>query len=255
MKNEITKNGLINPNVSVDCVIVGFDGECMKVLLVKQVGKEPGSEYNDMKLPGSLIYDDEDLDEAAGRVLYELTGIKNLNLLQFRAFGSKNRTHNPKDVNWLERFHRLNSKVERIVTIAYLSMVKIDKKLTQLSDKYEACWVEWKEIRNLAFDHEQIIAEALTYIRQYVEYHPSVLFDLLPRKFTASELRILFELVYDRQFDVRNFHKKIAMMEYIVPLEERQKGVPHRAARYYKFDKKIYKKVHGTTKSFNRNNK
>jgi len=252
MERDIDTDKLVNPHVSVDCVLIGFDGEQLKVLLVRQVGQESVNGYTDMKLPGSLIYEDEDLDEAAQRVLCELTGLKNVNLLQFRAFGSKNRTHNPKDVRWLERFHQLKSKIERIVTIAYLSMVKIDKKLENLSDKYQAEWMEIKDLKVLAFDHNQIISEAITFIRQYVEANPSILFDLLPRKFTASELRVLYELVYDKTFDVRNFHKKIAMMEYVVPLQERQSGVPHRAARYYKFDRKIYNKLHVTTKSFSK---
>ncbi len=252
MERDNNENKLVNPHVSVDCVVIGFDGEQLKVLLVQQLGQDSVEEYTDMKLPGSLIYEDEDLDEAAQRVLSELTGIKNVNLLQFRTFGSKNRTHNPKDVRWLERFHQLKSKIERIVTVAYLSMVKIDKKLENLSDKYRACWVEVKDLKTLAFDHNQIISEAITYIRQYVEINPSVLFDLLPRKFTASELRIIYELVYDKSFDVRNFHKKIAVMEYVVPLQERQTGVPHRAARYDKFDRKIFNKLHGPSKSFNK---
>lgn len=252
MEYDIDENKLVNPHVSVDCVVLGFDGKQLKVLLVKQIGQETEDVYTDLKLPGSLIYNDEDLDEAAQRVLYELTGIKNVDLLQFRAFGSKNRTHNPKDVRWLERFHQLKSKIERIVTIAYLSMVKIDGKMEQLSDKYQACWMEVKQLKVLAFDHNQIIAEAITYIRQYVEMNPSILFNLLPRKFTASELRVLYQLVYDKTFDVRNFHKKITMMEYVVPLDEYQSGVPHRAARYYKFDRKIYNKLHATTKSFNK---
>ena len=98
-------------------------------------------------------------------------------------------------------------------------------------------------IKALAFDHNLIIKEAMIYIRQYVEINPSSLFDLLPRKFTASQLRTLYELVYGRQYDVRNFHKKIALMEYVVPMEEKQQGVAHRAARYYRFDKKIYNKI------------
>ncbi len=232
---------LANNHISVDCVVFGSDGEQLKVLLVKRVGEEKGEVYHDMKLPGSLIYMDEDLDEAALRVLYELTGIKNLNLIQFKAFGSRNRTSNPKDVRWLER--AMQSKVERIVTIAYLSMVKIDRAIDKSLDEFQACWVALKDVKTLAFDHNLIIKEALTYIRQFVEFNPSMLFELLPRKFTASQLRILFELVYDRPFDVRNFHKKIAMMDYVVPLEEKQQGVAHRAARYYKFDKKIYNKV------------
>ena len=113
-----------------------------------------------MKLPGSLIYMDEDLDEAAQRVLYELTGLKNVNLMQFKAFGSKNRTSNPKDVRWLER--AMQSRVERIVTIAYLSMVKIDRALDKNLDEHQACWIALKEVKTLAFDHNLIIKEAMT---------------------------------------------------------------------------------------------
>ena len=232
---------LANIHISVDCVVIGFDGEQLKVLLVKRAGEDNGEVYHDMKLPGSLIYMDEDLDEAAQRVLYELTGLKNVNLMQFKAFGSKNRTSNPKDVRWLER--AMQSRVERIVTIAYLSMVKIDRTLDKNLDDHQACWIALKDVKTLAFDHNLIIKEAMTYIRQFVEFNPSMLFELLPRKFTAAQLRILFELVYDKAVDVRNFHKKIAMMEYVVPLEEKQQGVAHRAARYYKFDKKIFNKV------------
>ena len=123
MQNIQKQPPLANNHISVDCVVIGFDGEQLKVLLVKRIGEEDGEVYHDMKLPGSLIYMDEDLDEAAQRVLCELTGLKNVNLMQFKAFGSKNRTSNPKDVHWLER--AMQSRVERIVTIAYLSMVKI----------------------------------------------------------------------------------------------------------------------------------
>lgn len=242
MQNVSNKTPLANNHISVDCVVFGFDGEALKVLLIKRVGEERGEIFHDMKLPGSLIYMDEDLDDAAQRVLKELTGVKNINLMQFKAFGSKNRTSNPKDVRWLER--AMESRVERIVTIAYVAMVKIDRALSQsLLDEYQACWMPINTLKTLAFDHNLIIKEALTYIRQFVEFNPSLLFELLPRKFTASQLRVLFELVYDKQFDVRNFHKKIAAMEYVVPLDERQTGVPHRAARYYKFDKKTYNKL------------
>ena len=233
MQNIEQKTPLANNHISVDCVVIGFDGEQLKVLLIKRAGEEEGEIFHDMKLPGSLIYMDEDLDEAAKRVLNELTGLKNVNLMQFKAFGSKNRTKDPRDVHWLER--AMQSKVERIVTIAYLSLVKIDRALNRDLDNYQASWVAMPDIKALAFDHNLIIKEAITYVRQYVEFNPSSLFDLLPRKFTASQLRTLY--------DVRNFHKKIALMEYVVPLEEKQQGVAHRAARYYRFDKKIYNKI------------
>ncbi|KAA6319834.1 hypothetical protein EZS27_030315, partial [termite gut metagenome] len=241
MQNTMTNHSpLANNHISVDCVVIGFDGEEIKVLLIQRIGEDEGKAYSDMKLPGSLIYMDEDLDEAARRVLCELTGLKTVNLMQFKTFGSKNRTSNPKDVRWLERAVQL--KVERIVTVAYMSMVKIDRTLSQSLEEYQANWVSLKDIKTLAFDHNLIIKEALAYMRQYVEFNISIVFDLLPRKFTAAQLRTLFELIYDRLIDVRNFHKKMAMMKYIVPLEEHQKGVPHRAARYYKFDKKAYNK-------------
>ena len=242
MQNIEQKTPLANNHISVDCVVIGFDGEQLKVLLIKRAGEEEGEIFQDMKLPGSLIYMDEDLDEAAKRVLNELTGLKNVNLMQFKAFGSKNRTKDPRDVHWQER--AMQSRVERIVTIAYLSLVKIDRALNRDLDNNQASWVAMPDIKALAFDHNLIIKEAITYVRQYVEFNPSSLFDLLPRKFAASQLRTLYELVYDKQYDVRNFHKKMTAMEYVVQTDEVETGVNHRAARYYRFDKVKYNKLH-----------
>ena len=238
MQKSNLNTPLANNHISVDCVVVGFDGDRLKVLLIKRVGDDEGLAFHDMKLPGSLIYKDEDLDGAAMRVLSELTGLKNVDLIQFKAFGSKNRTSNPKDVRWLERAQK--AQVESIVTIAYLALVKIDRALSRNLETFQADWVALDDIQDLAFDHNLIIKEALVYIRQYVESNPAALFELLPRKFTASQLRTLYELIYNKTIDVRNFHKKIALMDYVLPLEERQQGVAHRAARYYRFDKKLY---------------
>ena len=240
MRNMNEKQPLANNHISVDCVVIGFDGDQLKVLLIKRAGEEDGKIFHDMKLPGSLIYMDEDLDEAAKRVLFELTGLKNVHLTQFKAFGSKDRTKDPKDVHWLE--HAMRMRVERIVTVAYLSLVKIDRALNRGLEEFQAEWVALPDIKALAFDHNLIIREAMAFIRQYVDANPAALFDLLPRKFTALQLRRLYELVYGKPLDVRNFHKKIALMGYVTPLEEREQGVAHRAARYYRFDKKIYNK-------------
>ena len=226
----------VNPHVSVDCVLIGFDGEQLSVLLVKRQGVVD-KDFCDTKLPGSLIYVDEDLDEAAERVLTELTGLKNVKLDKFKAFGAKDRTKNPKDTLWLERLHSLKTPVDRIVSVAYLSLQKVDRKMMFPSYKYEPCWKPVKEVGELAFDHKMIIDEALLYIRNRAELNPTFLFALLPKKFTAAQMRKLFELVYDKSFDVRNFHKRIAQMPYVVALDEKERGVPHRAARYYKFDK------------------
>ena len=179
---NMDKRPLANHHLSVDCVVIGFDGKQLKVLLINRIGEYNGEVYHDMKLPGSLIYMDENLDEAAKRVLFELTGLKSVNLVQFKAFGSKDRTSNPKDVLWLERTMQL--KVDRIVTIAYLSLVKIDRMLDKNLDEHGASWVVLKDVKKLAFDHNRIIRDALTYIRHYVEFNPSLLFELLPRKYS-----------------------------------------------------------------------
>ncbi len=229
---------LANNHISIDCVVLGFDGTDLRVLLVKRQGQDQAGEYNDMKLPGSLIYQDEDLDEAAMRVLSELTGVKDVPLQQFKAFGSKDRTRKERDVVWLERAQQAH--VERIVTIAYFAIVKLDSMMNKVVNRESAEWVPVNEVGVLAFDHNLIIKEALKAVKREVENNRAILFDLLPNKFTASQLRMLAEIVYGRQLDVRNFHKKISQMPYVVPLEERQKGVAHRAARYFKFDRKVY---------------
>ena len=96
---------MANNHISVDCVVIGFDGEQLKVLLIKRAGEEEGEIFHDMKLPGSLIYMDEDLDEAAKRVLNEFDGSEERQSDAIQAFGSKNRTKDPRDVHWLERCH------------------------------------------------------------------------------------------------------------------------------------------------------
>ena len=189
--------------VGIDCIIFGFNEGELNLLLLKRNFEPAMGEWS---LMGGFVQEDESVDDAAKRVLRDLTGLKNVDLMQFKAFGSKNRTKDPRDVHWLER--AMQSKVERIVTIAYLSLVKIDRTLNRGLDEYMANWVALPDIKALAFDHNLIIKEAITYIRQYIEFNPSSLFDLLPRKFTASQLRTLYELLYGKQIDVRNFHKK-----------------------------------------------
>lgn len=230
---------LANNHISVDCVVVGFDGERFKVLLVNRDGAATfGEEFPTKKLPGSLIYQDEDLDEAALRVLHELTGLNQVELVQFRTYGSKDRTSDPCDVIWLERAQQ--AKVERIVTVAYVALVKIGSRIKL--DPSRATWVDIDSVPPLAFDHNIIVADAISAMRTHVETSPARIFDLLPRKFTAAQLRSLYSLVLGHEVDARNFHKKMSMMDYVVALDEKEKGVAHRAARYYRFDRKIYNK-------------
>ena len=230
-------SNLYNPHISVDCVVFGFDGEKLKVLLIERSFDEQNELYNDKKLPGSIILNDEDLDEAASRVLNELTGLKNIYLSQFRSFGSPNRMNDPRDVLWLERTTQL--KIGRIVTVAYVALIKIDRKIVFNADDYSANWCDVNEIKSmsLAFDHIQIIEKGLEHIRHQLDVEPHLLFELLPKKFTISQLRILHDVVHQTRSDVRNFQKKVAQMPYLLMLDEVEEGVPHRAARLYKYKK------------------
>ncbi|MBO4672893.1 MAG: NUDIX hydrolase [Bacteroidaceae bacterium] len=233
----------VNPYVSVDCVLLGFDGEQLNVLIVRQTGKDGEDGNGIQKLPGSLINLDENLDEAAQRVLTQMTGLVQVNMIQFKAFGGTDRLKNPADGVWLERFHNVDDNhIERIVTIAYMSLLRIDRRMEKMEGGYAAQWIPIGELPRLAFDHNDIVQEAVESVKQKSTLDPTLLFDLLPRKFTATQLRVLMETVQGVSIDIKNFHKKLAQMPYVVPLEEKQDGVNHRAARYYKF-KRIRKRL------------
>jgi hypothetical protein len=233
------KRNYIHTFVSVDCVVFGFDNENLNILLVKRE-KEPTTEFKNMKLPGSLIYNDEDVDDAANRVLYELTGIRRMSLRQFRCFASPDRARNIEDQKWLDKEYQPN--INRLITVAYLSLCKIDRKLVNISKYKDSVWLPIAELPQMPFDHNLIVEESLSEIRKWVESEPVVIFELLPSKFTITQVRKLYEAIYNKKIDVRNFHKKIAAMPYVVALDEKQQNVSHRAAQYYKFDKTIYNK-------------
>lgn len=238
---EVVNRTLAKNHISVDCVVLGFNEDKLKVLLVNR----KRGEICDDKLPGNLIFVDEDLDEAAHRTLFELTGVNNSSLTQFKSYGSSHRTDDYEDVEWLEQYY--NTKIERIVTVAYFSTVQ---SIEKIKPGFNAKWVGVDEVEKLAFDHNRILSDAISYFQSYVYKNPNVIFDLLPRKFTVSQLRVLYELIYERKLDVRNFQKKMMLLPYIKPLDEFQKNVAHRAARYYKFDRVVYKKLYNKTKSF-----
>lgn len=230
---------LVNPYVSVDCVLLGFDGTQLNVLIVRQ--KESGNDdnsTNNYKLPGSLIFMDENLDEAAQRVLKQLTGLVQIRMEQFHAFGNVKRLANPSDMIWLERFHHLEHHLERIVTIAYLSLLRIDRKREKLQKEYDAQWIPISEIPQLAFDHNEIVDTAVKTVERITSSNPARIFDLLPRKFTAAQLHAVYQSVTGKSIDFRNFHKKMQSMPYVVQLDEKEQGVNHRAAHYFKFDRK-----------------
>jgi len=219
----------VNPNVSVDCVVFGFDNKSMKVLLIEQ--KDLGQGSKQFALPGDLVMEDEGLDSAANRVLFELTQLKGIFLRQFHAFGDPNRVKNIKDISWLQSY-RENPQA-RVITIAYFALIKMDDFEPAASSFAERVfWQDLHEIPELAFDHNEILEQAILSLRLQFEVN-HIGFELLPEKFTLNQLQVLHEAVFDKELDKRNFRKKVMKESWVLPLEEKQKGVLHKPARLY----------------------
>ncbi len=225
---------------SVDCVLFGFDQNKLKVLLTKRSVDDIIGAV-EMKLPGGLIYQDEDLNVAAARILKEHSGLEDIPMLQFKAFSSKDRISNIRDRIWLER--EMSMKISSIMTVGYVGIVQIEKQERKhsIAKKYPVLWQSFDSVGVLAFDHNVILSEALDYLRFMISNNFSYIFSLLPRKFTVAQLRTIMEIIQGHTYDVKNFHKKLHQMPYVVQLEEKETGVAHRAAHYYKFDKRKYR--------------
>ncbi len=239
----------INPHISVDCVIFGFSTNQLKVLLIRRAFTESsGKQINDHKLPGDFITLNEDLDLAASRTLEELTGLKDIYLQQFAFLGKPDRISNPMDIEWLNA--TTGHKIQRVLTAAYYSLINITDTNREFAIKNNATWIDLKQIPNLAFDHGTIISKGLTHLQLALRNEP-IGFELLPEKFTIRELQTLYEVILDCKLDNRNFRKKILKSSYMVQLEEKQQGVAHKPAYYYRFDRKIYEKHKKESLGFN----
>jgi 8-oxo-dGTP diphosphatase len=233
----------INPSISVDCVIFGFDGKDLKVLLIdfqRVVNNEgaPSLKF-DLKLPGSLILDNEEIDTAANRTLTELTSLSQVYLRQFSVFSNPDRINKKEDYEWIEKTYGV--KVSRIVTVAYYALVKIDKSILQPSVEGEARWHSVQNIRSLAFDHKLILIKALEVLTQQLLNEP-IAFELLQKRFSIRQLQNLYEAILGIEIDNRNFRKKVLKFSFLKLLEEKEKEVAHKPARLYKFDKLTYEK-------------
>ncbi|MFZ9732684.1 MAG: NUDIX hydrolase [Schleiferiaceae bacterium] len=205
---------------SVDCVVFGFDGEQLQILVIER-GAEPFFGYE--ALPGDLVRMDEDIDEAATRILHDLTGLDNVFLDQLKTFGAVGR-------------HPLG----RVVTTAFFSLINQTKYNPRpASWAVKARWKSLSDLAEMAFDHREILQTALEALQRQVRQHP-IGFELLPEEFTLAQLQGLYEAVLDTQFDKANFRKKILSMEVLKPLDKVQKAVRHRPARLYRFDTQRY---------------
>src|SRR6202000_374319 len=206
--------------VATDCIIFGFDGWNLKLLLVHR-NIEP--EKDKWSLMGGFIQPSESPEDAANRILELRTGLKNVYMEQFQVFGKPDR-----------------DPVERTLSIAYFALIDIHQYEKQLSNEYHAEWFHVKKMPDLIFDHKKIVDIAKKQLRYKAALHP-ILFELLPAKFTIPQLQILYEGIYDTTFDNRNFSRKVLSTELLIKQKEKDKANSKKGAFYYKLDKRKYK--------------
>jgi len=208
--------------VAVDCIIFGFDNDGLKVLLYKRSFEPFKGKWS---LMGGFVATYESIDDAARRVLYECSGLHDVFMEQIYAFGDVNR-----------------DPESRVVSIAYSALINIENYNNDLNKSMGASWWRINELPELIFDHRQMIEKALNRLRERCKNRP-IGFELLPEKFTLPRLIKLYEEIYQKKIDKRNFRKKILSMNLLKRLDEKDKSTSKRGAFLYRFDKKKYNKL------------
>ncbi len=205
---------------AVDCIIFGFDGYDIKLLLIQR-GFEP--EKDKWSLMGGFVKVEESLEAAANRILKQLTGLQGVYMEQLQTFSDPRR-----------------DPVERTISTAYFALIDIHQYEKQLSHDYHAEWFMLKDRPTLIFDHEAMVKEAQKKLRYKAALHP-ILFELLPDKFTIPQLQCLYEEIYDTKLDNRNFSRKILSTQLLIKQKEKDKLNSKKGAFYYKLNKKKYR--------------
>lgn len=229
----------MNSGISVDCVVFGFDGKDLRVLLIKRKYPLDDLSAEDLKLPGAMILENETLPQAASRVLEESTGLSQIYLKQVGIFSDPDRV-SPNELAWICSYHNITT--ERVVTVGYYALVKLTDRMISYTTKRGASWVRVDDIHYLVMDHMKILGEALLALQKEMILSP-IAFELLPKKFTIRQLQNLFSAVTGISIDNRNFRKKILSSGLLKPTLEKEKGVAHKPAMYYEFNRSSYKKA------------
>lgn len=205
--------------LAVDCIIFGFDGENIKILLIKRAFQP---EKGNWSLMGGFVQPTESIDQAANRVLKQLTGLEGVYLEQLHTFGSTTR-----------------DTIERTASVAYFALIDINKYETQLSNDYHAEWFQLKRVPKLVFDHQEMVESAKRRIRYKAALHP-ILFELLPSRFTIPQLQTLYESVFNTTIDKRNFSKRVLATGLLIKLADKDKAGSKRGAYYYQLNMQNY---------------
>jgi len=209
--------------LAVDCVVFGLDETDLKVLLIQ---RKLAPFQHAWALPGGFVRLDEELDVAARRELQEEAGVSDVYLEQLYTVGTLGR--DPR---------------ERVVTVAYYALAKLsDHRIRAATDAMGVGWFSLDDLPKLAFDHQEIVEHAVLRLRGKVRYAP-IGFELLPPRFSLTQLQKLYEKVLGTGLDKRNFRKKMVAMDLLVETDEVEQGVRHRAARLYRFDRRKYDRL------------
>lgn len=220
---EIPYEKFFQFGMSVDSIVFGYHDDQLKVLLIKR-GAAPFQ--GQLALPGDLVYPNETIEVAAHRILRDLTGIDEHSVEQTKTYSAVDR-----------------HPVARVVTTGVYSIIDIAKHDPHASAWAEGVyWTSLDDVPHLAFDHDQILKDALDILRNKVRKEP-IGFELLPEKFTLADLQNLYEALLNVKFDKANFRKRILSAKFLKDLNEFQEGVPHRPARLYSFDSKKYQEL------------
>jgi 8-oxo-dGTP diphosphatase len=216
------------PHLSVDCVIFGFHENSLKVLLLKW-------KRGPWCLPGGFIKLKESLDQSAIRTLKERTGLTEIFLKQFHAFGEPDREKGKRAKgSWIGK---------RFITVGYYALVEYSKVFPEPDLLSSECrWFDVNEVPDLIYDHNQIMNKALESLRLSLNDHP-VGYNLLPEKFTMPQLQKLYEIILGETLDRRNFQKQMIALDVLIRLNERKTGGAHKAPYLYRFDKRKYDKA------------
>ena len=224
--------------ISVDEVIFGYDDDKLKVLIRSENVPNNGEIYLEWKFPGNQVRRNETIEETSSRILKEQTGLENIFVKQFKVFSDPNRLKRKiYEYEWVKP--RLTD--DRVITVGFYSLINVNDVDNSMLIE-DAKWADAYEIKELMFDHNDIFDEAFKKLR-YDLLHEPLVFELLPLKFTLTQMQKLYEAIFNTTYDKRNYRRKVNKMPYLIPLDEIQTGVSHKPARLYSFDRDIYEKT------------